>query len=259
MNKIAVLSFFLLAACGAFCQKGPSSDLLPGSQPGSSNSAEAQSHEIRTWNSLPDAPTPVQPLPETQRFDVLIKEASSPLTRGTPEVSAGGKHQTETGDVSAGAQTSLAANYQAVPVQRESSVSAFLGKYLYPSPLKQDSRNCLSIIGTLMDRASCAASRVFFTRDDSGKMRLDTSFFLRALTLAAIHFAYRPYLAQPVLARPNSFGSTVGSEVGSNALHEFGPDIQQIVRGRTAKIVSSIGERVTHAHTSRHVASVPLR
>ncbi len=258
MMRIAifwVFCFLLLAACEALCQKRPSADLSPGSQPASSNSAEARRQ--RTWNSLPDAPTPVQPLPEAQRFDAFNKETSSP-TSGTRDVSAGEKRETEPGDVSQLLQTRLAF-FQSVPLQRESAVSAFLGKYLYPPLINQDSRNCFSMNGSFMDRASCAASRVFVTRDESGKMKLNTSFFLRALTLATIHFAYHPYWDQPVPARSNNFASTVGGEVGTNVLHQFAPDIGQIVRGHTAKFVSGMGEHITRAHTWKDVPSGPLR
>src|ERR1700722_15815191 len=40
---------------------------------------------------------------------------------------------------------------------------------------------------------SHAASRSFITRTDSGKKRLNTSYFLGVLTSVAIHTAYRPY------------------------------------------------------------------
>lgn len=257
---IRVISFFLLGACGALCQKRPSADLLPGSQFDGSNSPEVQRQEMRSWNSLPDAPSPVQPPSQAQRFHAFVKEASSPLTLGAVGVSAGVRHETEMGDVASGPPTSLAALYQSVPVQKESAVSAFFGKYLYPPLLKQDSRHEPSASGSFMDRASHAASRIFVTRDDSGKRRLNTSYFLgAALTSAAIHIAYRPYLAQSASAKFNNFGSTVGSDMGINVLHEFGPDIRQMVKGHTPKFVSEIEERITRGQTRRDVVSVPSR
>lgn len=249
---LRVICFFLLAACEALCQKGPSADLFPAPQIGS-NSAEVQRREPRRVNSLPDAPLPVQSSRETHTFETFIDTASSPLTFGVVGVSAGQGRETESGHGTSGAQPSLAALYELAPLQSESAVSAFVGKYLYPPLVKQDS-HCASISGSIIDRASCAASRVFFTRDLSGKMRLNTSFFVRALTLATIHIAYRPYWEQPASARPSSVGSTIGSDLGMNVLHELGPDIRQVVKGHTSKLMSSMGERITHGHPWGNVA-----
>ena len=75
--------------------------------------------------------------------------------------------ETELGHVTPGPQPSLTAPYKAVFTQKESS--AFLGKYLYPPLLKQDLRYYASTSDSFMGRASYAASRIFVTRDDSGR------------------------------------------------------------------------------------------
>ncbi len=196
---IRVISFSLLAACGALGQKAPSTGLLPGSQ------FDGSSSEMRSWNSLPDAPSRVQPPPQAQRFQAFVKEASSPLTVGAVGVGAGVSRETELGHLTSGPQTSLAASYQSVSVPKESAVSAFLGKYLYSPLLKQESRNCPSTSSSFVNRAYSAASRIFITCDDSGKMRLNASYLLKALTVAAVHTAYRPYWARSASANIRQF------------------------------------------------------
>src|ERR1035438_4292696 len=64
---IRVITFLLLAACGALCQKRPSADLLPGLQFDGSNSPKMQSQEMQPWRSLPDAPSSIQPRSEERR------------------------------------------------------------------------------------------------------------------------------------------------------------------------------------------------
>ena len=52
-----VISFLLVAACGAFCQSLPSADLPQGLHFDGSNSPEVQRQETRTWRSLPGRPS----------------------------------------------------------------------------------------------------------------------------------------------------------------------------------------------------------
>lgn len=254
---IRVISFILLAACGALCQKRPSADLLQGLQFDGSNSPEMQRQEMRTWKSLPDAPSSVQPPTQADRFRTFVNEARSPLILGAVGVSAGVMRETELGHVTPGPQPSLTALYQVVVIQKESN--AFLDKYLYPPLLKEDPHYYYpSTSGSFMSRATYAASRIFITRDASGKGRLNTSYFLGVLSSVAIHSAYRPY-SRSTLATFNNFGSTIGSDAGMNVFHEFGPGIHQIVKGLTPKFVSRIEERITHDQTPRGVVSIPAR
>jgi hypothetical protein len=246
---IRVISFMLLAACGALCQKRPSFDLLQELQFDGSNSPEAQRQEMRTWESLPDAPSSVQPPTQAERFRPFVNEASSPVTLGAVGVSAGAMRETELGHVARGPQPSLTAHYQAAFIQKESS--NFVDKDPYPSLLKQNLRYLPSTSGSFMGRATYAASRIFVTRDDSGKGRLNTRYFLGVLTSVASATAYRPYWARSSSETFNNFGSTIGSDAGLNVLHEFGPGIRQMVKGFTPKFVSRIQERITHNQTPR--------
>jgi hypothetical protein len=96
----------------------------------------------------------------------------------------------------------------------------------------------------MMGRATYAASRIFVTRDDSGKGRLNTSYLVRTLTSVAAATASRPYWRRPAGAPISDFGSTVGNDTGMNLWHEFGPGIQQLMKNHAPKFVSKIEERI---------------
>ena len=231
---IRVVSLILLAACGALGQKRPSADLLQGLQFEGSNSPEVQRPEMGTWRSLPDAPSLIQPPRRAERFPTFVfptiikeNETGSPLTLGAVGVSAGVIRETKLGHVTPGSQPRLTALYQ------------------------QNLRYHPSTSNSFMGRATYAASRIFITRDGSGKGRLNTSYFLGVLTSVASDTAYRPSWARSTSATFSNFGSTMGSDAGMNVFHEFGPGIRQMLQGHTPKFVSRIEARITHDHTPR--------
>jgi hypothetical protein len=119
-------------------------------------------------------------------------------------------------------------------------------KYLSPPTAKQPSGYHFTSDGSLMARATYAASRIFITRDESGKDRLNTSYLLRALTSVAADTASRPYWRRSPTGSVSDFGSTVGNDAGMNVWHEFRPGIEQLMKSHTPRFVSRIEERVAH-------------
>ena len=168
----------------------------------------------------------------------------SPSTLGAVGANTGVIRRTELGHVTPGPQPSLTALYKVASAQRESST--FLGKYLSTSLLRQNLRYHRSTSGSFMGRAAYAASHIFTTRDDSGKKRLNSPYFLGVLSSVAIHAAYRPYWIRSPSAPFNDFGSTIGNDAGSNLFHEFGPGIRQMVKSHTPKFAARIEEQITH-------------
>ena len=249
--RIQVLFLILLAACEGLCQKSPSADSFQGLQFDGSDSPQVQRQETRTWNSLPDAPSSIQFPTRAEGFPTFINETGSSFTPGAVGVSAGPLHATEGSPVTAAWQPSLADHYQLAFVQKKSSV--FLGKYLYHPSLKQDAHYHASTSDSFMGRALDAVSRNFVTRDDSGKTRVNTSYFLGVLTLLASAMARRPYWERSTSETFNNFGSTMGSAAGINVFHEFGPGIGQMVKGHAPKFVSRIADRVVHTQRRQFV------
>jgi hypothetical protein len=254
IRPIRIMSFFLLAACGALCQSERfSADLLQGDGP---DSHEVQRQELHTWKSLPDAPS-AQPPTQAEKFRTFLDEARSPLTFGAAGLNAGIMRETELGRLGSGRQASLTDLYKGVLIQKESS--AFFSKYLYPALLKQDPRYYPSRSRSFLARVTYAASRTLITRNDSGKRTLNTSYFLGVLTSVAISTAYRPYWTRSTSATFKTFGSTIGSDASINLLHEFGPEIRQIVKGHAPKFVSRIEERITNDQTLSDVITTQDR
>jgi len=209
------------------------------------------------WKFLPDAPSLQSPT-EADGFRPFVNEARSPLTLGTVGVNAGViMREMEPGRVTQGTQPNLTIPYKLVFTQKESGV--FFDKYLYPSLRKRVLRYHASTSGSFMGRATYAASRIFITHDDSGKGKLNTSYFLGMLTSVTVQSAYRPYWARSTSATFNNFGSTIGSDAGINLLHEFGPGIRQILKGHAPKFVSGIGERITRFQNPMEAVSTPSR
>jgi hypothetical protein len=256
---IRVISFVLLAACGALCQQRPSADLLQQLQFDDLNASQVQRQEMLTWNLLPDAPSSVQPPIQAERFRTFLNEARSPVTFGpvgATGVNAGVIRHAGLGHVTPGLRSIFIPHYETAFTQEDSS--SFLDKYLYPSLLNRNLRYHPSTSDSFMGRASDAASRIFITRDDTGKGRLNTSYFLGVLTSVAIHTAYRPYWTRSTSGTFNNFGSTIGSDAGLNLFHEFQPGIMLMVKGHTPKFVSRFGAAITNA-PPRDIVPTPAR
>lgn len=98
---------------------------------------------------------------------------------------------------------------------------------------------------TLVGRATDAASRIFVARDEEGRRKFNTSYFLRVATAIAAHSASRTYRARSNTAPLSDFGSTVGNDAGMNLLHEFGPAVRKIATSHLPEFVTRIEERVT--------------
>jgi hypothetical protein len=130
----------------------------------------------------------------------------------------------------------------AISGQKESKT--LFDKYLNPSSAKQLPGYRSTSDGSLMGRATYAASRIFVTRDESGKGRLNTSYLLQALTSVAADTASRPYWRRSPTGSVSDFGSTVGNDAGINVWHEFRPGIEQLMKSHTPKFISKIEERI---------------
>jgi hypothetical protein len=249
---IRVISFLLLAACGVLCQEHPSSNLDKGLRFEAANSGATQRQEVGTWKLLPEAPSPMLPSAQTERFHGSANEASLPLT-----LSAGGIRKTEPRYAIPGAQPSLSALSRMLMFQKESS--AYSGKHLNSPLLTQNPADHPLSSDKLMDRAFYAASRTFIARDESGRTRVNTAYFLRVLSSVALHSAQRPYWARSGSEAFSDFRSTIGSDAGINVLHEFDPGLRQITKHFTPKFMSRIEERITHSQTNQDAFLIPSR
>jgi hypothetical protein len=222
--SVGTFTFCLVAACGALGQSDRPADATRSLQ-------------------LPDAPTAQV---QTEGFQIGSGAGFSPVTIGKLWINAGGKMAT---DKVFGRPLNATVLDSAVrPPQKRSD--DLLSRYL-AAPARQNVRYQLSSSDKVMGRATDAASRIFVTRDESGKRRLNTQYFLRVLTSVAADSASRRYRARSGTAPLSSFGSTVGNDTGMNLLHEFGPGIRQKMAGHAPGVVSRIGERLIRLQNPR--------
>ena len=258
LAPIRVVCLCLLAGCEALCQsERPTIDSLQRLQFDSPNSPEVQRQETPTWSSLPDAPSSVQCPTKAEKSHTFVHGESSHSRLAVGGVTASVLPETGLGDVTAGHPPYSMSSYQLVFAPRESGT--FLSKNLYSSLLKRNERYRPSANSSFVGRVSYAASRILVTRDDSGKGRLNTSYFLGVLASVAIQTANRPYWAQSASRSFNNFGSTIGSDAGSNLFHEFRPGILRVVKGHVPNFVFGIGQGRQPQRVSRDVVSTPAR
>ena len=234
---LIIVSFLPLAVCRAQGQSESfSPDLVQRLCFDGSNPNDGQCHKMRTRTLLPDARS-IPPPTQGEKFQVFVDDARSPLTLSLVVINATVMHAAEQERLRAGKQAGLAALYGSAALEKESS--SFFGKYLYSSLLRQDPRYQRSTSDSIAGRGLYAASRVFITRKDSGKKTLNTSYFLGLLTSRIVATAYRPYWARSNSIPFKTFGSTIGSDMGIDILHEFGPGIRQLLKRHLPKFLRS--------------------
>ena len=209
--------FVLLAAYGAFCQE-------LSSKPASS--------------SLPDAPSVVasQRAEAGQIFTDLAGSARAITTNSNVT------REQAPWDFARPTRTSFSLVHNAQPDQKTSG--DFFEKYLYPTLLKRNLSYHPSSSDSLIGRSAYAASRIFVTREDSGRGKVNTLYFLGVLTSAAVHMANRPSWNRSASTPFSDFGSTVGNDAGMNLLHEFRPGLEQLLKSHAPRFVTKIEERV---------------
>lgn len=148
---------------------------------------------------------------------------------------------------------------KAEPEANQDKANAFLAKYFNPTGVKRSSRYQLSSSDNLMGRATDAASRIFIMRDETGRRKLNASYFLRVLTSVAADSASRRNRAHSGTAPLSDFGSTVGNDAGMNLLHEFGPGIRQTLTSHLPGFVFRAAEHVNRGITPKPVRATPAR
>ena len=201
---LGVVSWILLAACGAGCQN--------------------------VDQSLPDAPS-MQATTRPGNFYKLAEEARSPFRLSATGGPAGVMRQSGFASLDR-------------PVLSAHQGNAIFDKLLSSSSQQQTLGNHSSSSDSLMGRASDAISRVFVTRDDAGKSRLNGAYFRRALSSVAADTASRPYWRRSAGEPFSDFGSTLGNDAGMNLLHEFRPGLQQLMKSHAPRFVSKIVQSV---------------
>jgi hypothetical protein len=168
------------------------------------------------------------------------------MARGSPE------------HLAPGATLSFAL-YGASGVQKGSLV--FSGTNVDPSLLRHDLQYHTSTSDSFLSRTSYAVSRLFITRDDSGKKKVNTSYLLAVLASAAVarNSAYLPYRKRTASATFGDFGSTVGGDAGKNIFHQFWPRIHQMLGAHSSKVSTRINERPARDPMPATLASTSAR
>jgi hypothetical protein len=126
----------------------------------------------------------------------------------------------------------------------QNSSRDFFSRHLYPALSQRSPRYRTEESGRLISRATSAASRTFITREDSGKAKLNTSYFLRVLSSTVLHTASVPYWRRSAGAPFSDFGATVGNDAGMNVLHEFEPGVEKLLKSHTPRFVSAMEQRI---------------
>jgi hypothetical protein len=263
---VILASFLLLAGAGALSQN----DLPPPDVPQSLRSAgfgpvqEERQELHEPQSSLPDAPSAV-PAKQRERFQAFGEARSSLIFDGAASAATMAREPPER--LAPGASRSFSALYNAPMVQKEPAV--FPDRYLYPSLLRQDPRYHPSTSDSFLGRVSYAATRLFITRDNSGRRKLNTSYLLATLASATVSSTtYRLYRmkavsgtfsnfgsAQPISGTFGNFGSSVGGDTGRNIFQQLWPRIHEILRGHSLKVLPKVGESTATDPMSS--ASVP--
>jgi len=246
ITPIRIISFLLTVACVSFGQTRPSAYLRVQFAGFDQSAAQRQMH---SWSSLPDAPSSARAPSQAERFHIVFRQAGPPLALVTGG-SLGLSRPAEPAPLAPGFGPGFAAKLVSPPKEP----NAFLRKYLRTPSLKPAPPPLTSehVVG----RATYAASRILITRDPSGNKRLNSSYFIGVLSSVAMHSAYRPYWARSASATFHDVGSTMGGDAGTSVLHEFEPDLLQVLKHITPKFVFRIEDRIlAHAGLPKNPAT----
>lgn len=194
--------------------------------------AQAQENKRILW-LIPNyrtasIPVPYRPLSTKQKYDLAFQDS---FDRGTIALGLlfGAYGQMNKANPSFGQGVAGYARY-ASTAYADFVIGDYMTEAIYPSVLHQDPRYFRRGTGGTWSRLGYAVGQVFWTHDDSGKMRFNYSEVLGNATAVVISNAYYPDNRDaPDAAAKLSL--QIGVDATGNVLKEFWPDIQMKFTG----------------------------
>lgn len=129
----------------------------------------------------------------------------------------------------------------------DTETRTFFGQFLFPVIFHQDPRYFPSHKQGLIPRAWYAGTRVLITRRDGDGTTFNTSEFAAVLATAAVQNAYYPSRDKGFTETMGRFVGGVGSDVTSNLLREFWPDIKKTFRRHTPDKIKELEQKIPGA------------
>jgi hypothetical protein len=178
---------------------------------------------VKNAQVLPNAPSyTYHPLTPRQKFNYFLKYAKSPYTFGSALITSAAWHAR--GDPPYGpGMSGFGKSYGAALSQRE--IAAMLQRWAVPTLFHEDPRYFRAPPDeNVLQRGTYAAGRVFLTKGDDGRGRLNCSYLLGGFAAAAIGNAYiqnRDY--QDVT---HDFFLNMVNDAAHNVAREFWPSIR---------------------------------
>ena len=120
----------------------------------------------------------------------------------------------------------------------------FIQGFALSTMLHQDPRYFPSYQQTLIARTWYATTRVLVVRKDNGESTFNTSEFLGALLASAAQNSYYPRHDRTFADTMNRYGAALGSDVISNLLREFTPDMKRFFRKHAPNNIQKIERRL---------------
>jgi len=131
----------------------------------------------------------------------------------------------------------------------DTETRTFFGQLLFPVIFHEDPRYFPSHKKGLIPRAWYAGTRVLVTRRDGDGNTFNKSEFAAVIATASLQNAYYPERDKGFTETMNRFVGGVGSDVTSNMLREFWPDIKKVFRKHEPKKLKEMEDKMPGAKT----------
>lgn len=212
---------------------------------GSSDNILKQPASAVAEQKVPEAASEV--LTKHQKFDHWIKRSYSPYTFAGVAFDATWAQMWGDWPQYGGGMQGWGKRFGATLADTETRT--FFGQFLFPVIFHQDPRYFPSGKKGLIPRAWYAGTRVLITRRDGDGSTFNTSEFAAVMATAAVQNAYYPSRDKGFTETMSRFVGGVSSDVTSNLLREFWPDIKKTFRKHQPKKLKEMEEKMPGAKT----------
>jgi hypothetical protein len=176
--------------------------------------------------NLPDAPSAYAPLSRHCKFEVFLRQTYSPYTFSSAAFDATWAQMWAQWPQYGGGMQGWGKRLGATLADTESR--RFIQNFVLATALHQDPRYFPSEKNGLVARAWYAATRVLVTRDDYGRIVLNSSELMGASLVSSLQDAYYPRPDRTLGATLNRLTGSLSSDATANILKEFTPDLKRM-------------------------------